>query len=148
MVFCNLHKICGLDQDVLPLFSTHILDLLSSHFKMIVLPNFKVALHEENQSNSLTRLWRKISTSIVLNLNLSKCIKLAETTDVQIIGLVEDKRTFSTIAFMKKKLCNYLNTHLDLCTRFHSQQLFTLQKNLYDQTIAKWQDKVHYCVNA
>jgi hypothetical protein len=84
------------------------------------------------------RLWRKIFTSIVLNLNLSEYIKLAEITVVQVIGSIEDEQTFNTIAFIKNKLHNYLNTHLDLCTGSHNQQFFTLQNFLYDQAIAKW----------
>jgi hypothetical protein len=48
VAFCNLHKIGGLDQDVLSLLLTHMFDLQSSHFKMIMLHNYKVALHEEN----------------------------------------------------------------------------------------------------
>jgi hypothetical protein len=59
------------------------------------------------------RLWHKIYTSSVLN--LLKYIKLVEIIAIQVIGLVEDKWTFNTIVFIKKKLHNCLNTHLDLC---------------------------------
>jgi len=82
------------------------------------------------------RFWHKISTFLVLN--LLEYIKLVEIIVVQVIGLVEAKWTFNTVFFMKKKLCNHLSTHLDLCTRFHSQQFFILQKNSHDQAIAKW----------
>ncbi len=136
--FCNPRKIGGLDQDVLPLLLTHMLDLHSSHFKMTMLHNYKVTLCEKNQLNPLMRLWCKISTFVVLNLNLSKYIKLIEITVVQVIGSIEDEQTFNTIAFIKNKLHNYLNTHLDLCTGSHNQQFFTLQNFLYDQAIAKW----------
>jgi hypothetical protein len=119
MAFCNLHKISGLDQDVPPFLSTHMLDLQSIHFKMSMLHNFKVALHKNNQFNPITRLWCKISTFVVFNLNLSEYIKQTEVTNVQIIGPIENKWTFNIVAFMENKLCNRLNTHLDLCTRFH-----------------------------
>jgi hypothetical protein len=94
------------------------------------------------------KFWYEISTFVFLNLNLSKYIKLAEINNVKVIGLVKGKWTFNVVAFMKKKLCNHLNIHLDLCTRFHSQQLFILQKKSYDQAMAKWQDKVRYDANA
>jgi hypothetical protein len=58
---------------------------------MTMLHNSKAALYEENWFNPLIRLWRKISTFVIFNLNLSKYIKLAKITVVQVIGLVEDK---------------------------------------------------------
>jgi hypothetical protein len=85
--FCNHHKIGGLDQNIPPLLSTHMLDLQSSHFKMTMLHNFEGILHEENQLNPLTRLWRKISTFAIFDLNFLEYIKLAEITIVQVIGL-------------------------------------------------------------
>jgi hypothetical protein len=100
--FCNPHKIGGLDQDVPPLLLTHMLDWHSSHFKMTMLHNFKVTLREKNQFNPFMRLWRKISTFVVLNINLSKYIMLTKIIVVQVIGSIENERTFSTIAFMKK----------------------------------------------
>ncbi len=56
---------------------------------MTMLHNYEATLHEENQLNPFTRLWCKVFTSIVLNLNLSKYIKLDEIIVVQVIGLVE-----------------------------------------------------------
>jgi hypothetical protein len=125
MAFCNPCKVSGLDHDVLPFLSAHMLDLQSNHFKMTMLHNYEAILHEKNQFNPLMRLWHKISTSGVFNLNLSKYIKLVEITIVQVIGLVEKKRKSSTLAFIKNKSHNHLSTHLELCIRFHSQQLFT-----------------------
>jgi hypothetical protein len=48
MAFCNLCKISGLKQDVLPFLSTHMLDLQFNHFKMTMLHNFEATLSEEN----------------------------------------------------------------------------------------------------
>jgi hypothetical protein len=100
--FCNPHKIGGLDQNVLPLLLAHMLDLHSSHFKMTMLHNSKIALREKNHLNPLMRICCKISTFVVLNLNLSKYIKLTKITVVQVIGSIENEWTFSTIVFMKK----------------------------------------------
>jgi hypothetical protein len=48
VVFCNPHKIGGLDQDVPPLLLAHILNLQSSHFKMTMLHNYETTLRENN----------------------------------------------------------------------------------------------------
>jgi hypothetical protein len=107
VVFCSLRKIGGLDQNVPPLFSTHMFDLQSSHFKMTMLHNLKVALCEKNQFNPLTRLWRKISTFVVLSLNLSEYTKWLKLLLSKLLGQL--------------KMNDHLSTHLDLCTRFHNQ---------------------------
>jgi hypothetical protein len=90
---CNLRKIGGLDQNVPPLLSTHMLDLQSTHFKMTMLHNFEIVLREENKLNPLTRFWRKISTFVILNLNFLEYIKLAKIIVVPVIGSIEDERT-------------------------------------------------------
>jgi hypothetical protein len=54
-----------------------------------MLHNYEATLHEENRLNPFMRLWCKVFTSIVLNLNLSEYIKLDEIIVVQVIGLVE-----------------------------------------------------------
>jgi hypothetical protein len=36
---------------------------------------------------------------------------------VQILGSIEDERTFSNLVFMKSKLHKKLTTHLNLCVR-------------------------------
>jgi hypothetical protein len=50
-----------------------------------------------------------------LVLKLNENIKVAKITMVQVLGLVEDERTFSNLAFMKSKFRSKLTTHLDLC---------------------------------
>jgi len=56
----------------------------------------------------------------------SQNMKLVEITNVQIFSFVENKHTFSTLNFMKNRLQNQINTHLDLCTWFYSQHFFML----------------------
>jgi hypothetical protein len=60
------------------LFSNHILNLQSSHFKMTMIHNFKVVMCEESNLNPVTRLWRKITTSLILNHKLLEFMKLTE----------------------------------------------------------------------
>jgi hypothetical protein len=55
------------------------------------------------------------------------------------MGYIKEKLIFKIIDFMKSKLWNRLNIHLDLCTKF-----FTL----HEKAIAEWQGKFHYYVDA
>jgi hypothetical protein len=54
---------------------------------------------------------------------------------VQIVGNVKNGCNFSTLAFMKSKLCNMLTTHLPLVVRMFAQQFYTLQNFLYAKCI-------------
>jgi hypothetical protein len=44
---------------------------------------------------------------------------------IQVISIVEDERTFSTLTFMKSKLWNQLVGHLDIVIRMFIQDFFT-----------------------
>jgi hypothetical protein len=48
----------------------------------------------------------------MFNHKFSKYIKLIEIVVIQVLGFVENEKTFSTIRFMKSRLQNQLNTHL------------------------------------
>jgi hypothetical protein len=52
-------------------------------------------------------------------------MKVTKIAMVQVLGLVEDERTFSNLAFMKNKLHNQLTTHFDLCVQMFTQN-FTM----------------------
>jgi len=43
----------------------------------------------------------------------SQVFELAKIAIVQVLGSMEDERTFSTFSFMKFKLRNYFNEHLN-----------------------------------
>lgn len=45
---------------------------------------------------------------------------------------------FSTLAFMKSKLRNRLNDHLDLVMHMFAQKFYTLEKTLYIDAIQLW----------
>lgn len=75
-------------------------------------------------------------------------MKLAKIVVVlEVFGSIEDEHTFNIMSFMKSRLWNRLNIHLDLYTRFFNQRIFILQSFPYDQTITKWQNKIHYFAN-
>ncbi len=110
--------------------------------------NSKVILWEESSLNLVTKLWHKINANPILNHKLSKSMKLVEIVVLlAMFGLVENKHTFDIMSFMKSRLRNQLNTHLDLYIHFFNQRFFILQSFHYDQTITKWQNKIDYCVN-
>jgi hypothetical protein len=124
------------------------LDLYFSHFKMTMIHNSEVVMCDQNNNlNPLTRLWWKVTTSPI-NQKLSKYMKLIEVNVVHVLGSIENECTFNTLSFMKNQLQNWLSMHLDLCTQFYSQQIFSLQIFPYEKAIAKWQSTTRYNVNA
>ncbi len=76
--------------------------------------------------NSFTWLWITPSISKVLQITLSKYFKLVKIAIVQMLGSMEDERTFSTLYFMKSKSINRLNEHLHVVVHIYFQTLFTL----------------------
>jgi hypothetical protein len=64
-----------------------------------------------------------------------KVVKLAMD---QIMGFVEDERTFSTLTFMKIRLQNRLCEHLDLVVRMFAQPFYTIDTFPYDDAITAW----------
>jgi hypothetical protein len=111
---------------ILALLSAHAMDLHVYFFKMIMGHNSDPILREENDLNPFIRMWCKVSGSPFLKHKLSEFIKLAEITIILVLVFVKDECTFNIMAFMKTKLHNQLSTHLDLCTRFHTQHFFIL----------------------
>jgi hypothetical protein len=86
-------------------------------FKLTMKSNATTCMAPPFDTNPLTRMWCLVTTFRILVYNLPKYVKLAELAMVQIVGSVEDKRYFFTLAFMKSRLCNMLITHLPLvCT--------------------------------
>jgi hypothetical protein len=147
-IFCVLGKLGESGRVVPRLLLVHDLHLESSHFKVTMTHNFKVILWEENSLNLVTKLWHKINKNPILNHKLSEFMKLTKIVVVLVVfGLVENEHTFDIINFMKSRLQNQLNTRLDLYTHVFNQRFFILQSFHYDQTITKWQNKIHYCVN-
>jgi hypothetical protein len=64
--------------------------------------------------NPLTRIWRVINTSQLLSHSFPEFLKLAKITMVHVLGFVEDEHCFSFAYFLKTKLHNCLDLHLEL----------------------------------
>jgi len=51
--------------------------------------------------NLVSKLWMKIRSSPIIAHKLSECIKFDEIVLTQVLGFVEDERTFNNLAYMK-----------------------------------------------
>ncbi len=61
------------------------------------------------------------------DLKIVEDLKLVEIVTIIVVRNVEDKKTFSTISFMKSKLHNCLTTHLDLVVQMYIQAFYKLE---------------------
>jgi hypothetical protein len=64
-------------------------------------------------------MWLKIQSLPLLVLKLNEYLKVAKIVMVQVLGLIEDEKTFSNLAFMKNKLYNQLTPQFDVCAHVH-----------------------------
>ncbi len=88
--------------------------------------------------NLVSRLWKKLTSNTLLCAHLFEFIKVAELIVVQIMGFVEDERTFSTLTFMKTRLWNRLCEHLDLVVRMFALPFYTIDSFPYNDVIIAW----------
>jgi hypothetical protein len=61
----------------------------------------------------------------------------------QIVGNVEDDMCFSTLAFMKLKLCDRYTTHLHFVVRMFAQHFYTLLNFPCAECIEQWKATQH-----
>lgn len=54
---------------------------------------------------------------------------------ILILGSIEDEHAFSTMGFVKKKICNKLREHLPLCTHMFMQKFYILKTFLYHEVV-------------
>jgi hypothetical protein len=65
-----------------------------------------------------------------------------------ILGNVKDERCFSTLSFLKSKLCNGLTKYLDLIVRMFAHDHYTLDSFPFGDAMKDWNDiKVRYVIN-
>jgi hypothetical protein len=65
-------------------------------------------------ANPFTQLWWVIHAFQLLSHYFSKYLKLVEIARVHIFGFINDEAYFSSIFFLKNKLHNLLDSHLQL----------------------------------
>jgi hypothetical protein len=61
---------------------------------------------------------------------------------VTVLTSVEDERTFSTLSWMKSKVRNLLNGHLDCTLRVFSQSWFPVTNFPYQLAVDHWESVV------
>ncbi len=82
-------------------------------------------------------MWVTINNNTLLTKQLSEFLKLAK----KILRIVEDKCTFSMLAFMKQKLHNRLEPNLDTILWMFVQKFYTHENFLYQDAITTWKDQ-------
>jgi hypothetical protein len=65
-------------------------------------------------------------------------LKVAEITMVHVLSSVEDEQCYNSIAFLKNKVWNRLNNHLQLVVSMYAQKFFTFHNFLYEDTYEMW----------
>ena len=89
--------------------------------------------------NPLTKLWKSLACNKALISNFSEFAKLVEIAIVQVLGSIEDERTFSSLSFLKDKTRNRLdNSYLALVVGMHAQEVYTLQDFPYEACFLQW----------
>ncbi len=109
-------------------------------------------MEEPRDENPISKLWWQLVTNnMMLDWHLFEFMKFVQFAIVQVIGSVEDERTFSTLPSMKSKLWNWLIEHLNIAICkfvqgfFFAKAIFALKI-----AIATWNDstKVKIGMNA
>jgi predicted glycosyltransferase len=86
------------------------------------------AMVEPFDVHPMTKLWTIINNNGLLIPRLNEYLKLVEITIVLVLKSIQDECAFFTIVFIKEKLQNWLNQHLDTIMCIFTQEFYT-QKN-------------------
>ena len=130
---------------ILALIDVHWLSKQSSFLKISMLNNAQQVVDNNFGMNPLTCLWVKLSNNALLASKLLEFLKLAKIAAITILGFVEDERTFPTLNYMKFKVRNNLQDHLDLVIFVYGQIFYELKSFPMHDAISKWKDeKIHY----
>jgi hypothetical protein len=72
------------------------------------------AIAKPRYENLVIKLWCQLAKNNLSVACLFEFMKLIQLAIVQVIGNVEDEKTFSTLFFMKSNLWNHLAWHLNI----------------------------------
>jgi hypothetical protein len=91
--------------------------------------------------NPITRLWRMIHASQLLAHSFLKYLKLVKVAMIMhVFGSIENECCFSLVSFLKNKLHNHLNPHLELLVVMYYQKFFTLENFPCQANYDLWTD--------
>lgn len=140
VAFCQPKKV-GLNEVWVPtLFSSIAFDLQRFLFVFTMKNNAKLIMQKPFDLNPLTKLWKTLSSSQILEHQSPKYIKLIELVVCAIYWFNRGWTIFSTFAFMKTKLKNQLIMHLELIIQMFNQKFFTTENFPFGTTIQSWKD--------
>jgi hypothetical protein len=100
--------------------------------------NVELVMAKTFDKTPISRLWTKINNSPILPCKLNEYSKLVEIIIAQVLGFVENERTFNNMAYMKNKLQNLLKTYFDSASLakknltsllFHTKLFFSLERS-------------------
>jgi ABC-type transport system involved in Fe-S cluster assembly fused permease/ATPase subunit len=81
--------------------------------------NVDPMMAKTRDKNRVSKLWMKIRSSPIMAHKLSECIELDEIVLTQVLGFVEDEKTFNNLASMKTSY-EIVWQHILLCVRMFS----------------------------
>ncbi len=88
--------------------------------------------------NPFTHMCQVIHASQLLSNIFPKNLKVVKVAMVHVFGFVEDEQCFCSVAFLKNKVQNRLNNHLQLVASMYAQKNFTLHNFPYEDTYEMW----------
>jgi hypothetical protein len=114
-----------------PILSLRAFELQASVFKCTMKANLAATMEPPFLVNPFTKLWCSLSMSHILKHSFLEYFKLAKIATMQVLGSVEDERTFSTLFFMKSKLRNRLSHHLHTLLGMFSKHSLLIEFSLW-----------------
>jgi hypothetical protein len=95
---------------------------------------------EPKNENPLTKLWRQPARNNLSMVHFYEFMKLAKLVTIQVIGNVEDEKTFSTLNFMISMLWNQSVGHLNIAIHMFIQDFYIRETFPFHQTIEHLND--------
>ncbi len=127
------------------LLDSRLLDVHTFYFKLTMNHNVETMTWEPTNVNLIIWMWLKIQYFPLLIQKLNEYIKVVKIVMVQILGSLEDEKTFNKLVFMKSKLYNQLTTHLNLCVCMFTHNLYTISIFFNDVAIVTWKKVYMKC---
>jgi ABC-type transport system involved in Fe-S cluster assembly fused permease/ATPase subunit len=81
--------------------------------------NVDPMMAKTRDKNRVSKLWMKIRSSPIMAHKLSECIELDEIVLTQVLGFVEDEKSFNNLASMKTSY-EIVWQHILLCVHMFS----------------------------
>jgi hypothetical protein len=101
------------------------------------------AMENPDSGNPVTRMRQRLGYNALLLSKLSEYMKLTKIAVTAVLGSCEDKRTFSTLTFMKSKVQNQLHDNLNTCIWLFSQGWYKLESFPYHEAFDNWREGRH-----